>query len=183
MIETGRLRLRRLRPSDEPEMLALDSDPEVMRYVGSPPGPRSPAETAHRVRQWIAADHGPRGWWVVEGKDDGAFHGLGLLLPMPDGGDVEVGYRLRRRSWGRGIATEAASALVDYAFRALELPRTVAVVYPENRASRRVLDKLGFVHDGLREYKGARVDHFTLPAPAWRAGRRADVDKGAGAPA
>jgi RimJ/RimL family protein N-acetyltransferase len=171
MIETDRLRLRRLRPSDEPDLLALDTDPEVMRYVGSPPGPRSLEETAHRVRQRIGADHGPRGWWVVEGREDGVFHGLGLLLPMPDGGDVEVGYRLERRSWGRGIATEAAGALVDYAFRALELPRTVAVAYPENRASRRVLDKLGFVHDGPREYKGARVDHFTLDAAAWRARR------------
>jgi RimJ/RimL family protein N-acetyltransferase len=167
MLETARLRLRRLCLSDEPDLLALDSDPEVMRYVGSPPGLRSAEETAHRVSERIRADHGARGWWVVEGRDDGVFHGLGLLLPMPGGGDVEVGYRLARRSWGRGIATEAASALVDYAFRVLELPRTVAVVYPENRASRRVLEKLGFVHDGLFEYKGARVDHFTLAAPEW----------------
>ena len=167
MIESARLRLRRLRPSDAPAMVSLDSDAEVMRYIGSPPGLRSPEETAERVRRWIDADHGPLGWWIVEGRADGVFHGLGLLLPMPEGGDVEVGYRLARRSWGRGIATEAAAALVDYAFRVLGLPRTVAVVYPENRASRRVLEKLGFVHDGLREYKGARVDHFTLDASAW----------------
>lgn len=168
VIETARLRLRRLRPSDAPQMVSLDSDPEVMRYVGSPPGLRSPEETAHRVRQWIDADHGPLGWWIIEGRGDGVFHGLGLLLSMPGDGDVEVGYRLARRSWGQGIATEAAAALVDYAFRELGLSRVVAVTYPDNRGSRRVLEKLGFARDGLREYKGARVDHFTLDASAWR---------------
>ena len=146
-------------------MIALDSDPLVMRYVGSPPGARSAEETARRARERLVADHGLAGWWAIEGRDDGSFHGLGLLLPMPDGVDVEVGYRLARTSWGRGIATEATSALIDYAFATLDLPRIVAVVYTDNRASRRVLDKLGFVHQGLREYKGVSVEHYALERP------------------
>ena len=146
-------------------MIALDSDPLVMRYVGSPPGARSAEETARRARERLVADHGLAGWWAIEGRDDGAFHGLGLLLPMPDGVDVEVGYRLARASWGRGIATEAASALIGYAFATLGLPKVVAVVYPDNRASRRVLDKLGFLHEGLREYKGVSVEHYALEGP------------------
>lgn len=182
MLETSRLRLRRLRPADEPDMIALDSDALVMRYVGSPPGTRTPEETADRVRQRIVADHGPAGWWAVEGKDDGVFHGLGLLLPMPDGDDVEVGYWLARRSWGRGIATEAAAALVDHAFARLALPRVVAVVYADNRPSRRVLDKLGFAHDGPREYKGARVEHYTLGGDAWRRRPRHVDNRGAAPP-
>ena len=160
MLETRRLRLRRLRASDEPALIALDSDAEVMRYVGSPPGARPLDETIARVRQRIVADHGGAGWWAMEGKDDGVFHGLGLLLPMPDGGDLEVGYRLARRSWGQGFATEAAAALVEYAFGTLGLARLVAVAYPDNRASRRVLEKLGFVHDGPRDYKGTRVEFY-----------------------
>jgi RimJ/RimL family protein N-acetyltransferase len=182
MIETPRLRLRRLLPSDAPDLVALDSDPAVMRYVGSPAGTRTPEETADRVGQRIGADHGLCGFWLVEGKDDGAFHGLGLLLPMPEGDEIEVGYRLARRSWGRGIATEVAAALIDHAFRHLALPRLVAVVYPDNRASRRVLDKLGFTHDGPREYKGARVERYTLPAASWRATVPQKIDKGGGAP-
>ena len=170
MIETTRLRLRRLRPADEPALIALDSDPAVMRYVGSPPGVRTPEETVERVRERIEADHGTGGWWVVEGKDSDTFHGVGLLLPMPDGVDVEVGYRLARRSWGQGIATETASALVDHAFSQLALPRVVAVVYPDNLPSRRVLAKLGFAPDGLREYKGARVLHFVLKRDDWPRG-------------
>jgi len=171
MLETARLRLRRLRPSDEAALVALDSDPEVMRYVGSPAGVRAPAETLDRARQRIAADHGPLGWWAIEGRDGGRFHGLGLLLAMPEGPDVEVGYRLCRASWGLGIATEAAGALVAHAFSATGLERLVAVTYPDNRASQRVLGKLGFAHDGALEYRGVRVEHFALDASAWRSRR------------
>src|SRR5438445_530686 len=97
MLETRRLRLRRLRPADEPELIALDSDPGVMRYVGSPPGAPAHDEPVERVRQRISADHGLRGWWLAEGKEDGVFRGLGLLLPMPDGrgASARVGGGLR----------------------------------------------------------------------------------------
>ena len=157
MIETPRLRLRRLRPSDEPDLIALDSDPDVMRYVGSPAGVRRPEETLERVRQRIEADHGPLGFWRVESRVDGAFYGLVALIQMPSGDDIELAYRLLRRVWGGRIASEAAAALVDYAFRTLGLPRVVAVTYPENRASQRVLDKLGFTRQGELDYKGART--------------------------
>jgi ribosomal-protein-alanine N-acetyltransferase len=160
MLETRRLRLRRLRPADEADLLTLDSDPAVMRYVGSPPGPRPPNETAERVAQRIREDRGPLGFWRVEARADGGFYGLAALLPMPDGDDVEVAYRLVPGAWGRGIATEAAGALVEYALRTLALPQVVAVTYPENHASRRVLEKLGFTPRGAIDYKGARVDYF-----------------------
>jgi RimJ/RimL family protein N-acetyltransferase len=178
MRETARLRLRRLRAADEAALVTLDSDPEVMRHVGSPRGTRTPEETVARVRQRIAADHGAAGWWVIEGKHDGVIHGVGLLLPVPDGEDIEVGYRLARRSWGRGFATEAAAALIEHAFTALALPRVVAVTYPDNHPSRRVLGKLGFTHEGSRSYRGARVEHFVLAAEDWR---RRRVDKAGGA--
>lgn len=168
MLETARLRLRRLRPSDEPDLVALDSDPEVMRYVGSPPGVRAPGETVARARQRIAADHGPHGWWAIEGREDGRFHGLGLLLPMPEGEVLEVGYRLARRSWGRGIATEAAAALVGHALGTLGLPRLAAVAYPDNRASRRVLAKLGFRSLGPVDYRGVQVAGYEIAAAEWR---------------
>jgi RimJ/RimL family protein N-acetyltransferase len=175
MLDTMRLRLRRLRPSDEADLVALDSDALVMRYVGSPPGVRTHDETVDRVRRRIGADHGQAGWWIIEGKDDGAFHGVGLLLPMPESDDVEVGYRLARRSWGRGIATEAAAALIDHAFATLGLPRLVAVTYPDNHPSRHVLGKLSFTHEGPREYRGARVEHFVLDAGVWRRRGRGTV--------
>jgi len=165
VIETRRLRLRRLRPSDEPDLIALDSDPEVMRYVGSPAGVKSPAETLERVRQRIAADHGSMGFWRVESRHDGQFFGLGALIRMPEGDDVELAYRLARPAWGRGIATEAGGAVADYAFRTLLLTRLVAVTYPENLASQRVLEKIGFRHSGTIAYRGTPTTYFVLPAP------------------
>lgn len=172
-LDTPRLRLRRLRASDEPSLVALDRDPEVMRYVGSPAGVRSPEETTVRVKQRILesdrGEHGPLGFWRIEGRDDEAFLGLGALIRMPDGPDVEVAYRLARAAWGRGIATEAAGALVAHGLRTVGLPRLVAVTYPENRASQRVLDKLGVERRGLAEYKGVQTTFHVLTREAWSA--------------
>jgi ribosomal-protein-alanine N-acetyltransferase len=173
MIETPRLRLRRLRPSDEPDLVALDSDPEVMRYVGSPAGVKSREETLERVRQRIGADHGPIGFWRVESRAGGTFYGLAALIPMPSGDDVELAYRLLRSAWGRGIASEAGAALRDHAFGTVGLPRLVAVTYPDNRASQRVLDKLGFARQGDLDYKGVRVAYFMVtPGARGEAARR-----------
>jgi RimJ/RimL family protein N-acetyltransferase len=167
VIDTEHLRLRRLRASDEPDVIALDADAEVMKYVGSPPGPRPPHATVERMREWIGAGDEPLGFWVVESRDDGRFLGLCALIRMPAGDDIELAYRLARAAWGQGMATEAAGALVDYAFRALKLPRLVAVTYPENRASQRVLEKVGFDPRGHVDYKGARVAHYVI-TPAIR---------------
>jgi RimJ/RimL family protein N-acetyltransferase len=170
-LETPRLRLRPLAASDEADLVALDSDPEVMRYVGSPAGVKSPAETLERARLRIReeqrGDYAPLGFWRIEGRSDGAFHGVGALIRMPGGEEVEVAYRLARSAWGQGIATEAAAALVAHALGPLALPRVVAVTYPENRASQRVLDKLGFERRGIREYKGVQATYHVLTAAAW----------------
>jgi RimJ/RimL family protein N-acetyltransferase len=166
VIDTEHLRLRRLRPSDEPDLVALDGDPEVMKYVGSPPGPRAAHDTAERMRQWMRAEHDPLGFWVVESRAEGRFLGLCALIRMPAGDDIELAYRVARAAWGRGIASEAAGALVDHALATLGLPRLVAVTYPDNRASQRVLEKLGFTRDGLVDYKGARVVRYVVTRQA-----------------
>lgn len=141
-----------------------------MRHVGSPAGVKSLEETRERVRQRIAADHGGLGFWRVESRADGAFYGLGALLRMPSGDDVELAYRLARPAWGQGIASEAGAALLDHAFRTLGLPRVVAVTYPENRPSQRVLEKLGFLPRGEMDYKGVRTTFFVLDNPVSRGG-------------
>ena len=80
-----------------------------MRYVGSPAGVKPPAETLERVRQRIGTDHGGLGFWRVESRHDGTFYGLGALIRMPAGDDVELAYRLARVAWGKGIASEAGA--------------------------------------------------------------------------
>jgi RimJ/RimL family protein N-acetyltransferase len=176
MLDTLRLRLRRLSAADEPLLVALDGDPEVMRYIGSRGG--TPEEIVARVRDRTVADHGALGWWVVEGRENGAFHGVAALLRMPEGEDIELAYRLTRASWGAGLATEAASALARYAFDRVGLPRLVAVTFPENIASQRVLEKVGFVHDGMSSYKTFEVTHFTFEASRWRTRHAGGDDAG-----
>ena len=172
-LETPRLRLRPLAASDEADLIALDSDPEVMRYVGSPAGVKSPAETRARarlrIRETQRGDYEPLGFWRIEGRRDRPFHGVGALIRMPDGDEVEVAYRLARSAWGQGIATEAVGVLVAHALGPLALPRVVAVTYPANQASQRVLDKLGFERRGIREYKGVQATYHVLTASAWAA--------------
>jgi RimJ/RimL family protein N-acetyltransferase len=150
-----------------------------MRYVGSPAGVRPPAEIEERARTRIRETeqgaHDPLGFWRVEGRADGAFHGLAALIRMPTGEDVEVAYRLARSAWGRGLATEAAGALVAHGLGALGLPRLVAVTYPDNHASQRVLDKLGFERRGLVEYKGVRATYHVLIRE--RRAREIDFDR------
>jgi RimJ/RimL family protein N-acetyltransferase len=149
--------------------VALDSDEEVMRYIGSRGG--TPEQILARARERIGADRGAMGWWLVEDKADGVFRGIAGLLPMPEGPDVELAYRFTRATWGRGIATEAALALTAYAFAGAGLSQLVAVTFPENSASRRVLEKVGFTYDGMTDYKEFRVAHFTVTAATWRARR------------
>jgi RimJ/RimL family protein N-acetyltransferase len=168
VIQTARTRLRRLRAADETALIALDSDPEVMRYVGSPAGVRPPDETAERAKRRIEEDLSPLGFWAVEDPAGGALLGLCALIRMPTGDDVELAYRLARPAWGRGLATEAAGALADHALGELRQPRLVAVTYPENRGSQRVLEKIGFVREGMHDYKGVRVAFYVL-TPAARA--------------
>jgi len=183
-LETPRLLLRRLVAADLADLVALDRDPEVMRYVCSPAGVKTAAETVERARGRIVESeqglHEPLGFWRIEGRGDHAFCGLGALLRMPEGDDVpavtdvELAYRLVRTAWGRGLATEAAGALVTHALRTLALPRLVAVTYPANRASQRVLDKLGFERRGLTEYKGVRATYHVLTRERWAPPPRQD---------
>jgi len=178
-IETSRLRLRPLASSDLPDLIGLDSDSAVMRYVGSPAGVRPRAEIEERARTRIHESeegaHDPLGFWRIEGRSDGVFHGLAALIRMPTGADVELAYRLARTAWGHGIATEAGRALVAHGLGSLGLPRLVAVTYPDNHASQRVLDKLGFERRGLTEYKGVRTTYHVLTRDRWA--RDIDFDR------
>lgn len=170
-LDTPRLRLRPLAAVDLDDLIRLDSDPEVMRYIGSPAGVKSPAETRERaqtrIRETERGVHEPLGFWRVEARPDGIFQGVAALIRMPTGEDVELAYRLARAAWGRGIATEAAGALIAHGLRTLGLPRLVAVTYPDNHASQRVLDKLGFERRGLVEYKGVEATYHVLTREAW----------------
>jgi RimJ/RimL family protein N-acetyltransferase len=126
--------MRPIAGDDVDRLVELDSDPAVMRYITG--GVSTPRDEAERV---VARAIGHR-WLAFE--RDGTFAGWFGLRPSA-ARDRELGYRLPRACWGRGLATEGAGALVDLAFTRLEAPRVWAQTMTVNRASRRVMERCG----------------------------------------
>jgi RimJ/RimL family protein N-acetyltransferase len=145
-LETERLLLRQFTETDIDNLFGLDSDPEVMRFVGGTPTARSAIEHDFLPACLRYYRQGNRyGFWAAIGKTTGDFLGWFHLRPRPDAGlnDPEIGYRLRRAAWGRGFATEGSRALVRKAFMELGVERVVASAFADNLASRRVMEKTG----------------------------------------
>jgi RimJ/RimL family protein N-acetyltransferase len=137
LVETERMTLRPLTFDDVDTLLALDSDPEVMRYItGGKPTPRD--EVIDIVRRRI----GRR--WMAADRATAAFIGwFGLVPSRTIDGEYEVGYRLRREFWGRGLATEGTTALIDLAFGELGATRIWAETMAVNLRSRAVMERCG----------------------------------------
>ncbi len=144
---TERLSLRPLTARDLHRICALDSDPEVMRYLTGG-APVSPEEVRDRVLPRLTHTvpcTGRPGFWAAEERATGAFLGwFEFRPPCDDNAAVaELGYRLTRASWGRGFATEGARALVRKGFTELGTERVFATAMAVNAGSRRVMEKAG----------------------------------------
>lgn len=173
--ETARLVLRRPRVTDEAALIALDSEPDVLDYLVTRGADAK--DMAGRVRARIAASEAQPvatyGWWVIEGKDDGVFHGRGLLAPAWEGAaDVEVGIYLRRASRHKGFATEAATALLDYAFFDLSLPRVIGVLVHRESPAKKLLVRLHLAHKGKVILYGREADRYVITSNGWLPRRR-----------
>lgn len=143
-LETTRLRLRGWRKDDLEHLARLNADPLVMRHMGR--GPMSIEETRTQLERFHEhwETHG-FGLWAVEDRKAGTFIGrLGLNYHAVWPDDPEVGWFLDPRIWGQGLATEGGEAAVRYSFETLGADRLVSICLPENTASRRVMQKLGF---------------------------------------
>ena len=172
MLETERLILRRWENRDLGPFAVMNADPEVLRYIGlGNPLTREESDAfVHRIEAGFE-EHG-FGLWCVEPRDEAVscigFTGLAIPAFLPEVlPAVEIGWRLARSHWGRGLATEAATAVVAYAFDDLRLERIVSIRDPDNRASGRVMEKLGMVHerDTVVPDTGARCSVYVLTAP------------------
>ena len=159
-LQTDRLRLRPYRPDDVTPMFAVFGDREVMRFSQSGGDP-SVEVTAARIQKLI--DHQAKfgfSLWVVEDRATGEILGDCGLKCLEDGPEIEVGYRFGKAHWGRGYATEAAAASVQYGFNTLALPRIVAVVDPVNVASCRVIEKIGLPYQHQAHYYGRQLNYY-----------------------
>jgi [ribosomal protein S5]-alanine N-acetyltransferase len=163
VIETSRLLLRPLRLDDLQDLHdVVFSDPAVT-WDGST---FSLEETRRSLDAKIRhfEEHG-FGMMAVVARGEGALLGFAGLQRLEGGPEVEIGYYLGRRAWGRGLATELAHVFVDRAFNDLGLTRLVAVVRPENEASKRVLAKAGLHPERLAHHYGADVELWSMDPP------------------
>ncbi|MCF0093469.1 GNAT family N-acetyltransferase [Micromonospora sp. MH99] len=143
-----RLRFRRLTVADVDALVELDSDPEVMRFLtGGVATPRATVRGEHLPKLLAQYDRHPGlGRWAALDRGTGDFLGWFALDPSEDGAEAELGYRLRRATWGRGLATEGSRALVRYALDVVGVRRVWAQTMAVNERSRRVMVKAGLRH-------------------------------------
>jgi RimJ/RimL family protein N-acetyltransferase len=170
LIETERLRLRPFRADDLDPLAAMWADPDVVRFIGG--NPLSREDTWRRslaaCGQWPYTGFG---YWIVELKSDGRVVGQAGFADFkrdmePDiSGEPELGYVFHPSFHGQGIASEACKAALDWADEALDTSGYPAIISPENGASMRVAEKLGFAREPDATYRGEPIALFRRPKP------------------
>jgi RimJ/RimL family protein N-acetyltransferase len=179
ILTTPRLVMRQFTADDVDNLVNLNSDPEVMRFLGRP----APREV---VRDKIIPFHlgvyrrfDRLGIWAAESVGDGEFLGWFCCRPGPGGdiANVELGYRLRRAAWNHGYATEGSRALIIMSFTDLGVQRVYARAMTANTASRHVMEKCGLTLVHTTAYEGPDADvingaehgevEYALTKPEW----------------
>lgn len=161
ILETERLTLRELTPSDQQDLAEILQDAETMVAYE---GPFSDAEVTTWLEKQLAryANDGI-GLWAVIRKADGAFLGQCGLTWQDTGTALvpEIGYLFKRRYWGQGYASEAAIACREYAFTSLGFPCVYSIIRDTNVASIRVAERNGMVPIShmVKHYRGIDMPH------------------------
>ncbi|VXB92766.1 Ribosomal-protein-alanine N-acetyltransferase [Flavobacterium sp. 9R] len=147
-LETERLILRRVLPSDVKEMFELRSNPETMKYIPRPLLTNHEEALAHiqMMEDKIETNEGIN-WAITLKGDDKMLGVIGHYRIKPEHYRAEVGYMILPEYHGKGITSEAVQCVVDYGFNTMQLHSIEGVIDPENEASQRVLQKCGFVKE------------------------------------
>lgn len=142
VLETTRLILRHIQPSDFDNLLRMNSDPEVMKYVGdgSIRNHQQMLNEINLLMSYYSKRPGP-GVWAIALKESANFIGAGGLTYNVDKAATEIGYRFLPEHWNKKYATEVASGLLKYAFKKLQVDKVIASAHCDNTGSRRVMEK------------------------------------------
>lgn len=179
LLTTARLRLEPFDACHAEGLLAMNADPEVMRYISGRPDTRADTlRYIERVRaRWAAG--GPS-WWSFIERAGGQLVGAGCIQPLRRGGSepdpacpLEIGWRLRRDRWRQGLASEAAVAMAGYAFDTLLADELLAVCHPDNRASAALMRRLGMAYRGIERWYERDMATYAMTRAAWQAQRAA----------
>jgi RimJ/RimL family protein N-acetyltransferase len=164
VVETERLLLREWDDERWAAFVAGTNTPAVMRWLGGVFSPEQMVAARARLDSY-ASDHGFT-FWAVERKADGGMLGFcGLKRTQAPGGEhlhgaMEIGWRLREEAWGKGYASEAARASLDLAFTRFAAPFVIALTVPGNRASQKVMERLGMRRTPYLDFRDRR---FAMP--------------------
>ena len=191
MFQTARLLLRRWRPSDKAAFAAMNNDPDVMRYS---PGRLSQSKSdawADRIETEFERDG--FGSWALELPGEAPFIGFAGLRRISFAASfapaVEIGWTLAPKFWGKGYATEAARLAMRVGFERFGLREIIAETTETNLASRRVMERLGMVHDSDADFDHPQIatDHplrryvlYRLPRNQWSDGGATSPHKALG---
>lgn len=143
VIGTKRLLLRQWVPNDAPKLFSILQEEDILRYFpnqGPPSLEKAERYIAHQLAHWQAQGYGH---WAVVNPENGDVLGWSGLEYLPEICETEVAYLLSKRAWGRGLATEAAQAAIQFGFKMAGLTEIIGLVHPHNTGSIRVLEKCG----------------------------------------
>ena len=165
-IETQRLILREFQLEDVQQLAPILANPRVMEFSST--GILSVLKTQAKILDFIASyrQYG-FGKWAISFKQSNQLIGYcGIAIEQIDNKDErEIGYRLDPKFWGQGLATEAASAAIRYGLEQLKFPYILGIVERENKASVRVLEKLGMQHQRETIFLGVEMDVYSVESP------------------
>jgi RimJ/RimL family protein N-acetyltransferase len=171
-LETERLTLRPLREADATALFELSQDPDVMRYVGDrrvPTLQESWRAIAGWLGHWALRGYGQ---WAIEERASGRFIGRAGIINPVDWPGAELGYFLGKAWWGRGYATEAARAAMDWGFERVGFADLLSLIDPANQPSIAVAERLGESLRGETDLWGHTVLIYGISRAEWEARHR-----------
>lgn len=171
-IETDRLILRELEYTDENDLFEMDSDSDVHLYIEN-----NPVKSIEEIQKAIKMlkkqykENGIARWAVVDKFTNECIGWSGLkyfVEPLNNHNNFyELGYRFKKKHWGKGFATESSISILNYGFQNLKIDKVFAITDPNNVNSKNVLKKLGFEYKETINYEGDPTDWFELKKITW----------------
>jgi len=164
MLETEHLVFRKLTPNDAEALYRIYHEKDVLKYFAHGAPNSVETERAGIERHLNYYDRHGFGLWATILRDSGEFIGrCGLLSQQVDGAtEIEVAYLLSPRFWGRGLGSEAARAIRDFAFHTLGYSRLISIIHPQNLPSKRVATAIGMTFSKVTRLYNIDVEIFSI---------------------
>lgn len=167
MIETKRLRMRKLTAEDLPWLVEMRSPDAVNRYLGGIRMQNAEA-LARRMQSYIDCyEKFGFGFCAMELKATGELIGTSGLQPLEDTGEIEVGYNMSEKYWRQGYGHECAIEWLTFGFETVGLERIVAVAHPDNTGSWRIMEKCGMSYQKIDTFYGMQCVYYAITSSEW----------------